>query len=231
MTAQSLSLRLAAVLLLAASAAQVQASAGYTIPDSITVDEPTALKIDVRVAPDSELRQRFHAYRVFLAVEPPGWGLGPICYLAYSVPLGVHNITVTVPADVVPDDTSIQISTGLIYNGNPTRVNGFNYSGYTRLLGGNGTWIQRELDGWVIGDQDSLSCEAFGCARQCHDRYYTGDESRISDGSGDGKADACTRDCANDLNPESQSGEGAVARASLTGALLMSTAAMMALFS
>lgn len=223
MTIRSLSLRLTAALLALGWATQVQASTGYTIPDNITVNTPTDISIDQRVEPDSELRQRFHAYRVFLAVEPPGWGLGPICWLADAVDLDKHDISIYVPADVVPDNTRVQISTGLVYDRNPQRVNGYDYSGYTRIVGGgNGTWIQRELDGWVIGDENLVSCWALGCVRNCQDKYYTGDESRISDGSGDGEADKCADQCIKDLNPKRRSGASKRTQASLAGATLMS---------
>lgn len=226
MTSRSIYQRLAAVLLLLSWAAQVQADR-YTIPDDITVNVLTDISIDVGVDEDSELRERFHAYRVFLAVEPPGWGLGPICWLVNAVDLDTHNLTISIPADVVPDDFEVQISTGLIYDRNPQRVNGYSYSGgYVRVVGGNGTWIQRELDGWVISDENAVSCWALGCVRRCHDEYYTGDASRISDGSSDEKTDACVDRCTDDLNPKRR-GEGGSLRPPFLVVLFTSLALML----
>jgi hypothetical protein len=211
------------VLLVTVSVAEVHASASYGIPNNITANQPTQLTIDVRVDADSELRQRFNAYRVFLAVKPPGWGLGPICWLAHDVGLDTHDVTVTIPADVVPDETRVYISTGLIYKRNRERVNGFNYSGYTLLLGGNATWSQRELDGWVIGNQDTLSCWAYGCARGCYEKYYTGDSSRISDGTGDKEADNCVNQCAARLNTDESAAGKSGASAPIMSTMLIST--------
>ncbi|KAM5349794.1 hypothetical protein ACJ41O_006299 [Fusarium nematophilum] len=193
--------RVAALTLLAALSSHVHASPAIIVPWNITADQPEDLKIVQRIDANSELWKRFDAYRVFLALETPGWGTGPVCWLAYAEGLDTTQVNITIPADVAPDKSRIRISTGLLEKG-ATRVNGYSYSSRTTLLGGNGTWSQRELDGWVIGDENHVSCWAFGCVRQCYERYYIGDKTRISDGSGDGDADACADQCIKDLSPQ-----------------------------
>lgn len=195
-------LRAVALTLLAAFSVPVSASPAIIVPWNITADQREDLKISQRIDADSDLRKRFNAYRVYLALEIPGWGAGPVCWLAYQEDLDTTQVNITIPADVAPDKSRIRISTGLMKKG-AARVNGYSYSSRTTLLGANGTWSQRELDGWVISDQDRVSCWAFGCARRCNERYYTGDTTRSSDGSGDGKADACVDQCVKDLNPQS----------------------------
>ncbi|KAH7311385.1 hypothetical protein B0I35DRAFT_437998 [Stachybotrys elegans] len=209
-------------LALAGLFSQVEGYGGYDIPYNITVEVPTRLRIDEGIAPDSELRQRHNAYRVYLAAEPPGWGLGPMCWLVYAVRLDTQNITVTVPADVVPDGTRAHISTGLILRDNRDRVNGFSYTSSTTILGGNGTWSQRELDGWEIGSQDELSCRAFACARECEDTYNTG-----NDGSINRRADACVRKCARDLNPSNGAGSRHITDNAFISALFMAMTVVM----
>ncbi|KPM45627.1 hypothetical protein AK830_g950 [Neonectria ditissima] len=201
MTLLSLVLRVAALALLAAFSTPVSASPAIIAPWNITADQREDLKIVQRIDADSDLRKRFNAYRVFLALETPGWGSGPVCWLSYQEDLDTTQVNITIPADVAPNKSRIRISTGLLKKG-AERVNGYSYSSRTTLLGANGTWSQRELDGWVISDENHVSCWAFGCARKCHERYYTGDKTQYSDGTSDGKADACVDQCVKDLNPQ-----------------------------
>ncbi|KAK7419184.1 hypothetical protein QQZ08_010951 [Neonectria magnoliae] len=194
-------LRVAALTLLAALSAPVSATPAIIVPSYITANQREDLKINQRIDEDSELRKRFNAYRVYLALETPGWGAGPVCWLAYQEELETTQVNITIPADVAPDKSRIRISTGLMKKG-ATGVNGYSYSVRATLQGANGTWSQRELDGWVISDENLVSCWAFGCARKCHERYYTGDKTRSSDGTSDDKADACVDQCVKDLNPQ-----------------------------
>ena len=53
-----------------------------------------------------------------------------------------------------------------------------------------------------MGDADEVTCEAFGCVRGCYSKYYTGNKNRIDDGSGDGKARTCVKQCLLDTNPK-----------------------------
>ncbi|KAF5025011.1 hypothetical protein F66182_2962 [Fusarium sp. NRRL 66182] len=182
-------LRLSAFTLLAALTT-VYASPAIIVPRNITADQVEDLNIDQRIKPDDKVRKRANAYRVYLSIEPPGWGTGPVCWLAYQVDLDTTHVNISIPADVAPEKSRIRISTSLFKKG-ASRGLGYSYSSRTTLLGANGTWSQRELDGWVIGDAEKLSCWAFGCARRCYNKYYTGDKTRSSDGSGDGEADAC----------------------------------------
>ncbi|KAM0433291.1 hypothetical protein ACHAPT_004167 [Fusarium lateritium] len=198
-----ISLFFRAVALTLLAAVSTNAEAGIVVPWNITAGQTEELKIMQRIdASDHEARKRFNAYRVFLALEPPGWGSGPVCWLAYSVPLDVEHVNITIPADVAPDKTRIRISSSL-YKRGESRVNGYSYSSRTTLLGANGTWSQRELDGWDSSDENRISCWAFGCTRKCHERYYTGDETRYSDGSSEKDLDACIDQCLKDLNPRS----------------------------
>lgn len=184
------------LLIVAALAIQCQATR-YRHPTTITANEPTRISVDQQIAPDSELRDRYNAYRLYLALEPPGWGIGPACYLFSAVRLDSQNLTITIPADVVPNQTRVLVSTALINSRNSQR-SGFGYGGYFRVAGANGTWSQRELGGRVIGSQDDLSCEAYGCARRCYDGANS---TNIGSSDSDGQADACVKQCARDLNP------------------------------
>ncbi|KAJ4221638.1 hypothetical protein NW759_006884 [Fusarium solani] len=170
-------LRVVALTLLAATF--TNAETGIVVPWNITAGQTEELTIRTRIdASDHEARKRFNAYRVFLALEPPGWGAGPVCWLVWSVPLDTDRVNITIPADVAPDKTRIRISASL-YKTGQSKVNGYSYSSRTTLLGANGTWSQRELDGWDSSDENRISCWAFGCTRRCHMKYYTGDKTRI----------------------------------------------------
>lgn len=197
-------LRVAVLALLAALSPSTGVHAtSISLPYNITADQVTDLKIDTGIdADDTEKRKRFNAYRVYLALTPPGWGTGPVCWLSFSEDLDTTQVNVTIPADVAPDETRIRISESLMKKG-AENVNGYSYSNSVTFLGGNGTWSQRELDGWEIGDANKLSCWAYGCARRCREKYYTGDESQSSNGTGDAEGDACVKQCVIDFNPRS----------------------------
>ncbi|KAF4465536.1 hypothetical protein FALBO_7620 [Fusarium albosuccineum] len=201
MALTSFFLRVVTLTLLAAC---VHASPSVRLPYNIPADKPTVLNISYNLAADSELRDRYDAYRVYLAVEPPGWGLGPVCWLAYMEDIDTTNVTITIPGDVTPDKYRIKISTSLFQKG-ASRGNGYSYSGSTTLVGASGNWSQRELDGWEIADADVVSCDAFGCARECNERYYTGDKTRYSEDPSDKETDDCVNQCVKDLNPRARS--------------------------
>ncbi|RTE77058.1 hypothetical protein BHE90_008499 [Fusarium euwallaceae] len=192
-------LRVVALILLAATS--TKAATGIVVPWNITAGQTEELTIKTRIAEDDhEARKRFNAYRVYLALEPPGWGAGPVCWLVWSVPLDTDRVNITIPADVAPDKTRIRISASLYKTGKST-VNGYSYSSRTTLLGANGTWSQRELDGWDSSAENEISCYAFGCTRQCHIKYYTGDKTRYSDGSSEKDLNACIDQCIEDFEP------------------------------
>lgn len=192
-------LRVVGLTLLAATSAN--AGIAIVVPSNITAGQTEELTIKSRVdASDHEARKRFNAYRVYLALEPPGLGTGPVCWLAWSVPLDTDRVNVTIPADAAPDKTRVRISASL-YKRGQSHVNGYSYSIRATLLGANGTWSQRELDGWDSSDENRISCWAFGCTRRCHERYYTGDKTRDSDGSSEKDLDACIDQCLKDLDP------------------------------
>ncbi|SPJ74899.1 uncharacterized protein FTOL_04630 [Fusarium torulosum] len=188
-----------AVFTLLAAIPSVHASADVIVPWNMTADEVYDLRVQ-SVDPDSSVRQRANAYRVYLALTPPGWGTGAVCWLAYQVDIDTTQVNISIPADVAPDKSRVRLSTSFMKKGD-SRTQGFSYSANTLLLGANGTWSQRELDGWVIGSAEEISCWAYGCARSCEDQYYTGDKTRSSDGTSDRKADACVKKCAKTLNP------------------------------
>ncbi|EEU35383.1 uncharacterized protein NECHADRAFT_102700 [Fusarium vanettenii 77-13-4] len=194
-------LRVVSLTLLAATF--TNAETGIVVPWNITAGQTEELTIRTRIdASDHEARKRFNAYRVYLALEPPGWGSGPVCWLAWSVPLDTDRVNITIPADVAPDKTRIRISASL-YKRGQSHVNGYSYSSRTTLLGANGTWSQRELDGWDSSEENRISCWAYGCTRRCHMKYYTGDKTRYSDGSSEKDLDACIDQCLKDLDPRS----------------------------
>lgn len=205
-------LRVVALTLFAATS--TNAATGIVVPWNITAGQTEELTIKTRIdADDHEARKRFNAYRVYLALEPPGWGTGPVCWLVWSVPLDTDRVNITIPADVAPDKSRIRISASL-YKTGQSSVNGYSYSSRTTLLGANGTWSQRELDGWDSSDENEISCYAFGCTRQCHVKYYTGDKTRYSDGSSEKDLDACIGQCIEDFEPRGTKSGSATVTAS-----------------
>ncbi|KAF4340658.1 hypothetical protein FBEOM_5442 [Fusarium beomiforme] len=191
-------LQVAALTLLAALPS-IHAEPVVNLPYPMEADKQYNVTIEQRIAPNDENRKRANAYRVYLALSPPGWGTGPVCWLAYQVDLDTTHVNITIPADAAPDKTRIRLSTALIKKGKP-RSMGFSYSGRTTLDGANGTWSRKQLEGRNLIDQDELSCWAYGCAKTCYDTYYApkGEE----DGPIGDKAYACAKQCAKDLNPK-----------------------------
>ncbi|KAH7259704.1 uncharacterized protein BKA55DRAFT_563074 [Fusarium redolens] len=178
----------------------VNATPAISLPYPFEADKLYDLKIDQKIAPNEEVRKRANAYRVYLALTPPGWGTGPVCWLAKEVDLDVTQVNVTIPADAAPDQSRIRISTALLKKGAP-RGMGFSYSSRTTLVGANATWSQKELDGRNHIDAEEVSCWAYGCARTCQVTYYTTKDEE--DGPIGDKAYACVKQCAKDLNPRS----------------------------
>ncbi|RGP73365.1 hypothetical protein FSPOR_2140 [Fusarium sporotrichioides] len=173
----------------------------YDIPWNLTAGETYNVTINQKVDPNSENGRNTDSYRVYLAMATPGWGTGPVCWLQYLVPLYETQVNITVPPDAAPDGTRIMLSTTLTSAKNGgRRITGFDYSGRTLISGANATWSQAELDGRTMGDQDEVSCLAYGCVRSCYDQYYKGDKD---DEEYDRKSWACWKACARDLNPKS----------------------------
>ncbi|KAH7215010.1 hypothetical protein DER44DRAFT_763337 [Fusarium oxysporum] len=192
-------LRVIAFTLLAALPT-VNATPAISLPYPFEADKLYDLKIEQRIGPDSEVRKRANAYRVYLALTPPGWGTGPVCWLAKEVDIDVTQVNITIPADAAPNQSRIRISTAFLKKGAP-RSMGFSYSSRTTLVGANATWSQKELDGRSHIDAEEVSCWAFGCARTCQETYYTTKDEE--DGPIGTKAYACIKQCAKDLNPRS----------------------------
>ncbi|KAH7361609.1 hypothetical protein B0T11DRAFT_327773 [Plectosphaerella cucumerina] len=121
-------LRLAVATLLIAVITLCRADrTSFHLPDGFNASVLTQVRIDQNIEADSELRSRFDFYRLYLSVEPPGWGAGPICWLAFLTRLDDQLINITIPADVVPDKTRVRLSTSLIHKGTG-RNNGWDYS-------------------------------------------------------------------------------------------------------
>lgn len=121
-----------------------------------------------------------------------------MCRLGPDQDLDEREVNVTIPADSMPDGSKFYIAAGLCKAG-ASRTNGFSYSAPRILHGGNGTWSQRERDGWVIDSQDDVACEAYGCVRACYAKWYSGDKTRISNGTGDDETNDCARQCKKDF--------------------------------
>ncbi|KAF4964378.1 hypothetical protein FSARC_7677 [Fusarium sarcochroum] len=194
-------LRAVAFTLWATLTTNVHAYESISIPSNITAGEETEFQLNMGYDLDDEDNKDIYGYRVYLAETPPGWGTGPVCWLAYQVPLSQKTVNVSIPADVAPDKTKIRISVSPLRKGSK-RGSGYSYSNRAFLYGGNGTWSQRQKDGWQMGDADEVTCEAYGCVRDCYAKYYTGNKNRIDDGSGDGKARACVKQCLLATNPK-----------------------------
>jgi hypothetical protein len=176
-------------------------AAYYDIPYNMTAGEPFNVTIKQQIDPNSENGRKTDAYRVYLALTPPGWGTGPVCWLQYMIPRDQTQVNITIPPDVAPKNTRVRLSTALVSSKRSRYpVTGFDYSGRTILTGMNGTWSRAELDGRSTGDQDQVSCEAFGCVRGCYEQYYKGDKD---DETYNEKSYDCWKACAKDFNPRS----------------------------
>ncbi|KAL4732585.1 hypothetical protein ACLX1H_001603 [Fusarium chlamydosporum] len=168
-------LRVAAFTLFAALPT-VHAYAYYDIPWNMTAGETFNVTIKQNIDPDSENGRRSDAYRVYLALTPPGWGTGASCWLDYMVPLEETQVNITIPPDVVPDNTRYRLSTALVSSKRPKNpITGYDYSGRSIITGANGTWGKAELDGRSMGNCDEVSCVAYACVRDCYDQYWKGD--------------------------------------------------------
>ncbi|RGP76048.1 hypothetical protein FLONG3_5439 [Fusarium longipes] len=199
-------LRVAAFTLFAALPA-VQATY-YDIPYNMTAGETFNVTINQKVDPDSENGRNTNAYRVYLALTPPGWGTGPVCWLEYLVPLYETQVNITIPPDVAPKDARMSLSTTLV-NSRRSRspVTGFDYSGRMTITGLTGNWSQAELDGRSVGDQNQISCLAYSCVRGCYEQYYKGDKD---DEEYYEKTYDCWKACAKEFNPSNAASLNAV---------------------
>ncbi|KAH6689826.1 hypothetical protein F5X68DRAFT_74868 [Plectosphaerella plurivora] len=193
-------------------------------PDSqLNASQQIQLRVNQGIAADSELRNRFDFYRLYLSVSPPGWGWGPVCWLAWLVPLDEQYVNVTIPADVVPDQTKVRLSSSLIHK-RSGRNNGWDYSTRTTLYGANGNWSDRELAGRGIDlDVDQISCFAYGCVRECANRFWISKDS--DNATAVREEELCSKQCVKDLNPQ---GAGTVAAVPLVGMLALGAAAVLA---
>ena len=192
-------LQVAAFTLLAALPTVHAGSTYYDIPWNMTAGDTYNVTIDQKVEPGSENARRADAYRVYLALTPPGWGTGPSCWLQYLIPVAETQVNITIPPDVVPDKTRIRLSTVLVNSKRPRNpTTGFDYSGRSIILGANGTWGKAELDGRSMGNADEVSCVAYSCVRDCYDQYWKGDKD---DDTFYEKSHACSQACTKDLNP------------------------------
>ncbi|QPC71741.1 hypothetical protein HYE68_002493 [Fusarium pseudograminearum] len=194
-------LRVAVFTLFAALPNVHAGSTYYDIPWNQTAGETFNVTINQKVDPNSENGRISDSYRVYLALTPPGWGTGPVCWLQWLVPLYETQVNITIPPDAAPDGARIMLSTCLTSaKKGGKRITGWDYSGRTMISGSNATWSQAELDGRNMGDQDEVSCEAYGCVRSCYDQFYKGDSD---DEEYSRKSYACWKACARDLNPSS----------------------------
>ncbi|TPX14418.1 uncharacterized protein E0L32_005382 [Thyridium curvatum] len=193
MALKSVFLRALAILLLCLTltCSITHATPSITTPNPLRANQEIQLTIDYK--PDDALRTRFDSYRVFLALTPPGRGTGAACWLSGRQRLATTQVAVAIPADAAPDRSQVRISTGLFAKGGAAaRTSGYSYGPGATLVGANGTWSRRELDGWTVGDAEEMPCRALGCARGCYERYYTGDRSRYSaDDASEKEADDC----------------------------------------
>ncbi|KAM0322032.1 hypothetical protein ACHAQA_009775 [Verticillium albo-atrum] len=115
----------------------------------------------------------FEKFRVYLATTPPGYGTGPACYLVNATAIDKTTVKVTIPASVVPDGSDLMIST-MEFNEDSSLdgPSGFQYSNEFTLEGGKGEWSKPELEGFVVGNADTVPCDAYACARECETKFY-----------------------------------------------------------
>ncbi|EGY22104.1 hypothetical protein VD0002_g3337 [Verticillium dahliae] len=154
-------------------------------------------EVEVSIVNDLEDSDSFDAgfekFRVYLATTPPGWGTGPACYLVNATAIDETSVKVTIPPSVVPHGSDVMISV-MEFNEDPSLdgPSGFQYSNEFTLNGGKGEWSKPELEGFNIGDSDTIPCEAYACARDCMVQFYPDNKE---DESAYKKTYECTAEC------------------------------------
>ncbi|CAH0047201.1 unnamed protein product [Clonostachys solani] len=138
-----------------------------------TVKADTEVEVTIRNDLDDGTKSfdgGFTNFNVYLATTPPGWGTGPVCLLANGTKIDTTSVKVTIPADVVPSDAKLKITT-MEWNSDPKKdgPSGFQYSNTFSLQGGTGAWGKSELAGRGFSDMDTVPCSAYSCIRKCND--------------------------------------------------------------
>ncbi|KAI9709141.1 MAG: hypothetical protein M1820_003588 [Bogoriella megaspora] len=115
----------------------------------------------------------FDAYRVYLAISPPGASTSVACTLLNSTAINTTTLDVSIPASIGPDGSSYEIAT-IEYNTETLECSnsGLYYSDAFSLTGGTGNFSQYELDGNTLWPADDIPCGSIDCARQCAIKYY-----------------------------------------------------------
>jgi hypothetical protein len=133
----------------------------------------------VSVNPDPEQLAssdtHFTEYRVYLAISPPGdikWTLEPVCYLINSSAISITEFTVQIPASVGPSGPGFYAIATQEFGarGDDSDIT---YSDTFSFTGGTGKWTQYELEDDMDNDPDSTPCSAYGCSKQCSQKFYS----------------------------------------------------------
>lgn len=134
------------------------------IPESwdfnITAANPFPVTLRDRSAPGGPVA-------VYLAINPPGSGINPVCVLFPSVATttGIERtfLNVTIPANIGSEGRYYCISASPLRNGRST---GFYYSTRFTPAGMTGNFTEFEKR-FTVGNSATLGCESYDCARRC----------------------------------------------------------------
>ncbi|KAL9943297.1 hypothetical protein D7B24_004179 [Verticillium nonalfalfae] len=175
------------------AASNVVAFTSIRIAPTVEAGKEVEVSIVNDLADSDSFDAGFEKFRVYLATTPPGWGTGPACYLVNATAIDETSVKVTIPPSVVPDGSDVMISV-MEFNEDPSLdgPSGFQYSNEFTLNGGEGEWSKPELEGFNIGDSDTIPCEAYACARDCMVQFYPDNKE---DESAYKKTYECTAEC------------------------------------
>ena len=144
----------------------VRAWSDIEVADTVQADTETPVSVDL----DSDAA----SFRIYLAITPPGWGTGPVCYLVSDADTSVTSVDVTIPASVVPDGTVLSLAYSTFDDTDDYEYggSGYDYSNDFEFDGGTGEWSELELNGYGISSPDYTPCSALQCSRNCGNKYY-----------------------------------------------------------
>lgn len=126
------------------------------IADIVKAGQATTASVNVN---KDDTGESYSGYRIYLATTPPGWGTGPAYYLVNYTDIDVNQVQVTVPASVVPDQTTASLSISEMDSG-VEYGESFSYSNDFTLEGGTGEWSALELNGYGTVSPDDTPCTA-----------------------------------------------------------------------
>lgn len=151
------------------------------IANTVKAGEATSVDISYYDASDDDSHDDVAGIRVYLALTPPGWGTGPVCWVVnYTDPSSASQVDVTVPAAAAPDGSVLSLSYSFVDDQGYSSAT-YGYSNDFTLQGGSGNWSAMELNGYGISSPDYCPCTSLQCARDCSDKYYPSGELSLNE--------------------------------------------------